>query len=152
MTVRSILLQDARDDRILLRVHCSAGFYVRSLAHDLGQRLGTGAHLAALRRIQSGDVSVADALSLDIAERDPEAARRAVVPLDRMLPALSAVVLTGRGASRAAHGRDLTAADLVAGAIAAEGAVRLIDEAGRLVGIAEPAASPGVLHPSVVLV
>jgi tRNA pseudouridine55 synthase len=43
-----ILKVDA--DTLALRVDCSAGFYIRSLAHDLGQRLGVGAHLAALRR------------------------------------------------------------------------------------------------------
>ncbi len=52
-----------------LRVDCSAGFYVRSLAHDLGERLGTGAHLAALRRTRSGDFTLADAVPLDAAER-----------------------------------------------------------------------------------
>ena len=41
-------------DGVTLRVDCSAGFYVRSLAHDLGQRLGIGAHLTALRRTRSG--------------------------------------------------------------------------------------------------
>ena len=39
------------------------GFYVRSLAHDLGERLGTGAHLAALRRTRSGDFTVDDAIA-----------------------------------------------------------------------------------------
>jgi tRNA pseudouridine55 synthase len=47
------------------RVACTKGTYVRSLAHDLGQKLGCGAHLAALRRSVSGKFDVADALPLD---------------------------------------------------------------------------------------
>jgi tRNA pseudouridine55 synthase len=47
------------------RVACTKGTYIRSLAHDLGQKLGCGAHLTALRRSASGKFDVADALSLD---------------------------------------------------------------------------------------
>jgi len=47
------------------RVACTKGTYVRSLAHDLGQKLGCGAHLSALRRCASGKFDVADALPLD---------------------------------------------------------------------------------------
>src|SRR5437773_3651332 len=48
-----------------VRVACTKGTYVRTLAHDLGQKLGCGAHLAALRRTASGRFDVADALPLD---------------------------------------------------------------------------------------
>ena len=47
------------------RVACTKGTYVRSLAHELGQKLGCGAHLAALRRSASGKFDVADATPLD---------------------------------------------------------------------------------------
>ena len=100
-------------DRVSLRIHCSAGFYVRSLAHDLGQCLGTGAHLAGLRRIRSGDFKVSEALPLHTAESNPETARSAIIPLDRMLPELPAVVLSEEGAQRASHGRDLGRSDEV---------------------------------------
>ncbi len=46
-------------------VRCTKGTYVRTLAHDLGQRLGCGAHLKALRRISSGSLNVAQSLTLD---------------------------------------------------------------------------------------
>jgi tRNA pseudouridine55 synthase len=49
------------------KIACTKGTYVRSLAHDLGQKLGCGAHLATLRRLQSGRFAVADALPLDAA-------------------------------------------------------------------------------------
>jgi tRNA pseudouridine55 synthase len=47
------------------RIACTKGTYVRSLAHDLGQKVGCGAHLAELRRVSSGKFDVADAASLD---------------------------------------------------------------------------------------
>ncbi len=50
---------------IHFEVHCSKGTYIRSLAHDFGQKLGSGATLTALKRIQSGPYSLDDALSLD---------------------------------------------------------------------------------------
>ena len=53
------------------RVACTKGTYVRSLAHDLGQKLGCGAHLAALRRCASGKFDVADAQPLDEILRMP---------------------------------------------------------------------------------
>ena len=84
-----------------LSVDCSAGFYVRSLAHDLGERLGVGAHLAALRRTRSGDFGLDRAIALDAAERDPRRAAAALVPLAGMLPDLPAVVLTADGVDRA---------------------------------------------------
>ena len=64
-----------------LRVDCSAGFYVRSLAHDLGDRLGTGAHLAALRRTRSGDFTLADASRSTRPSASRERGGRRVIPL-----------------------------------------------------------------------
>jgi tRNA pseudouridine55 synthase len=150
VTVTRLELGALEHDRVTLRIDCSAGFYVRSLAHDLGVRLGVGAHLTALRRTRSGDCTLAEALPLDAAERDPAAAIRQIVPLDRMLPAWPAVELTAHGVRDAGHGRML-GADAATGRHAwLTGArVRLVDERGRLVGLAEPAAA-GLLHPFVV--
>jgi tRNA pseudouridine55 synthase len=62
------------------RVACTKGTYVRTLAHDLGQKLGCGAHLATLRRLVSGKFDVADALPLDqvLALSRPELERRVI--------------------------------------------------------------------------
>jgi len=152
VTVHSLDLLAVDDDCVSLRIRCTAGFYVRALAHDLGQALGTGAHLAALRRTASGELTIADAVPLNEAERDPAAARAAVIPLDRMLPDLTPVVLTDEGARRLLHGRDLRASDY-AGEVAEGAAFRLFDQAGQLLGIGEAAAhARGLLHPAVVLV
>ncbi len=55
--------------RFDFRLRCSKGTYVRTLAHDLGQKLGCGAHLAALRRTATGSFRIADALTIEQIER-----------------------------------------------------------------------------------
>jgi tRNA pseudouridine55 synthase len=170
VTAHAIDLRDLHGDIVTLRVDCSAGFYVRSLAHDLGVRLGTGAHLAALRRTRSGDFTLQDSVALDALERDRDGAVTRFVPLAGMLRGFSSVVLTADGAKHACHGRDLGPADLApessmpadvsdtgADAEAATGEpglrwVRLLDRDGALLGLARQATASRVLHPSVVLV
>jgi tRNA pseudouridine55 synthase len=73
--------------RIDFRLRCTKGTYVRTLAHDLGQKLGCGGHLAALRRTKSGTLSVADALTLEQIEKLtlPEVAQR-LVPAHAAVP------------------------------------------------------------------
>lgn len=54
-----------RDDRLPFRLSCSSGTYVRTLAHDLGTKLGCGAHLAVLRRLQVGPFKIENAVGVD---------------------------------------------------------------------------------------
>ena len=65
MTVYSLQANRLGNDLIELEVHSSSGFYVRSLAFDLGEALGCGAHVVSLRRIAKQDLKVDDALSLE---------------------------------------------------------------------------------------
>jgi tRNA pseudouridine55 synthase len=65
ITIHSIDLIDWQSPDVTIDVHCSAGTYIRSLAHDLGQELGTGAHLIALERTASGPFRLAEAITLD---------------------------------------------------------------------------------------
>ncbi len=135
-----------------LALTCSAGFYVRSLAHDLGTRLGTGAHLAALRRTRVGDLRLEDAVALDAIVSDTKAASAAVIPMGRMLTTLPAAALSDEGMRHARHGRSLGPGDFCAPLPqAASGFTRLLDSSGDLVGVAEPERGPGVLHPVVIL-
>jgi tRNA pseudouridine55 synthase len=157
VTVHRLDLVSVEADRVTLRLDCSAGFYVRSLAHDLGERLGVGAHLATLRRTRTADFTVDQAIDLDTAERDPHRAAAAVIPLADMLPRLASVVLSAQGVQRAVNGCELSPGDTEKGigirdvGLVVSGFVRLLDPRGELVGIARPAATPGLLHPSVVL-
>src|SRR5688572_13760722 len=159
VTAHSIVLVSVEGDQVTLNLNCSAGFYVRALAHDLGARLGIGAHLLTLRRTRSGDATLDEALGLDAIERDPALAVRAIVPLSRMLPGLSSITLTSEGVRHAVHGRDLGPGDVAPGtnddrvglALPDTLWFRLIDPAGDLVAIGAPAGASGLLHPAVVL-
>src|SRR5262245_56267700 len=62
--VRQFEIAAAQPPLIQVRVVCSPGTHIRSLAHDLGQRLGCGAHLTALRRTRSGEFRIQDAVQL----------------------------------------------------------------------------------------
>lgn len=61
---------DAQQQSFAVTVECSGGTYVRSLAHDIGQKLGTGAYLAALRRIKVGDFALDQAVKLSEIHKD----------------------------------------------------------------------------------
>jgi tRNA pseudouridine55 synthase len=138
-----------------LRVVCSAGFYVRSLAHDLGQRLGCGAHLEGLRRSRAGTFTLADSVPLDVVESAPAEARARLVPIEGLLTVLPAATLNERGAERASHGNVLGPDCFVRlsddGPGLPEGRWRLLRADGSLVGLAERDAD-GLLHPVMVLV
>jgi tRNA pseudouridine55 synthase len=168
VTTYAIDVVSTDGDTVTLRVDCSAGFYIRSLAHDLGERLGVGGHLVALRRTRSGTLTLADAVGLAAIEREPDLAARRVIPLAEMLPGLAPVVLTSDGVRKAIHGRELGPGDCVSGFANRDTGLarpsdsrtstpesrlyRLLDPAGQLVAIARPATAAGLLHPSVVLV
>jgi tRNA pseudouridine55 synthase len=153
VTAHAIDITSIHGDVIALRVECSAGFYVRSLAHDLGESLGTGGHLIGLQRTAVGDFGLPQAVALATAERNREATVAAIVPMPRLLLQLSSVVLTVEGTRHAVHGRDLGPGDFaVAPTIPRHSWVRLLDQRGDLVGVARPVAPSGLLHPAVVLI
>ncbi len=160
VTVRALDLVRMDGACLTMTVDCSAGFYIRSLAHDLGRRLGTGAHLFALRRTRSAGATLDEALPLDAIERDPSGASEAVVPLWRMLPEIPSVTLSAVGVRHAVSGREIGHEDVSVsddrsaadGDDAARPFVRLLSPAGELVGIATRHPSrQDLLHPSVVL-
>lgn len=68
------------------RIACTKGTYVRSLAHELGQQLGCGAHLARLRRLVSGKFDVADALEFEqLLQLSPDAFEQRVIPFLKLV-------------------------------------------------------------------
>ena len=81
------------------RVVCSSGTYVRSLAHDLGQQLGCGAHLDSLRRVRSGDFGIERAVPLE------QATAENIVPLEDLLPRLPRIEIESElSENRVRHG------------------------------------------------
>ena len=92
---------DAKEPTLSLRVHCSKGTYIRTLGEDIGKALGCGAHLTALRRIQTGPFSVSQSLSIDQLEAMAEAERlQALLPVSALLPQHAPIVLGSEDAGR----------------------------------------------------
>ena len=156
VAVRTLELSAFSEGLATMRVVCSSGYYVRSLAHDLGQRLGCGAHLESLRRTRAGEFNLAQSSTLEDIEREGPDALPRLLPLTSLLARLPHVVVNERGARRAAHGNalapdDLWDADRVVPASAGSGPVRVLDADGTLLAIGEPG-SGGLLQPVVVLV
>lgn len=148
--VMDLALLSCDEARAVVRVTCSAGFYVRSLAHDLGIRLAVGAHLTSLRRERSGGFSLADSVGLDRLVEDPSGTTSRVLPMADLLPDWPSQAVSEDEAARIGHGQALALTDRPAADGEATGRVRLIDRFGRLVAVAEPRA--GFLHPVLVLV
>jgi tRNA pseudouridine55 synthase len=157
VTVKALELAALDVGLVTLQIVCSSGFYVRSLAHDLGTRLGCGAHLESLRRTRTGDFTVAEATALDVIMAEGVDALGRLLPLTSLLPKLPRVVVTARGAKRAAHGNALATEDLsegdtsTLGAAQDPGPIRVVDADGALLAIGQRGRG-GVLQPVVVLV
>ena len=149
----ALLAFDGRSARVA--VTCTAGFYVRVFARMLGELVGTGACLEALRRTRSADFTLADAVSLaDVIER-PAATAQQLVGMDRLLTRFPAVRLSQADRVRVSHGQEVACtANGDDGSATAGGAewVRLLDGDGHLVAVATGGSRPGALHPAVVLI
>lgn len=92
--------------RFVFEVHCSKGTYVRTLAADIGERLGCGAHLAGLRRTGIGSLDVVEAHTVTSLEGLTEDARDALLlPPDGLLSGLHEARLDAADAARLRHGQ-----------------------------------------------
>ena len=142
-------LHPPTSDLLRLRVAASSGFYVRSLAHDIGQRLGCGAHLEALRRTRVGRFRVEEACTLDVLE-SAGAGAPCLRSMNSLLEAWPEVQLTEEGLRRAGHGNSLGPQHLAGRLPERPGRVRVLDGAGELLAVAE-GRPDGLLHPLLVL-
>jgi tRNA pseudouridine55 synthase len=133
------------------RVTCSSGTYVRSLAEDLGKRLGVGAHLAELRRMRVGPFDLAGAITLDDLKVrfTEEALGTVLLPVSAALSHLPLMHLTADDERKARHGLAVK----VEGTDWAEGAkIRMCNTQEELIAIGTFDAQEKKLHPRVVLV
>ncbi|MGE5471439.1 MAG: tRNA pseudouridine(55) synthase TruB [Bacteroidota bacterium] len=119
-------------DSLVLRVACSKGTYIRVLAADIGQALGCGAHLSALRRTVVGDLDLANAVTLAELEGLDEAGRAGrLQPVDALVHTLPVVSVEGEAEQRFRHGNPV---DLPVGLA---GKIRVY-AGGQLIGVGEP--------------
>lgn len=138
----SLILQRTELPDIAFSVVCSRGTYVRTLAADMGGRLGCGAHLRELRRIRSGPFAIENAVTLEqLADAAASDTIQALVvsPLAALSP-LPELLLTERGVAKVGNGIVPDAGDIESGGCMAlsGGRVRL-SRSGRLVAVAEAA-------------
>lgn len=148
-------------------VECGAGTYIRSLAHDMGQLLGSGAHLAEISRTAVGEFTMDHAVSLEDLADDAKAGKIAsrVIPLEGVLPDLPRATVLPVVEKRVRHGAkfNLPLAQIHPGqTVAAQDAtaqldsgdwkplrLRVFNQQGRLIAIAEPVV-PRTYQPLVV--
>jgi tRNA pseudouridine55 synthase len=133
-----------------LRVHCSGGTYIRSIAHDLGQLMGCGAHLAELRRLASGEFSLARARTIPQLEalQAEERLIDAFVPASEMLPQFPEIYVDEAAVRDIRNGRNFPASPFRANPESHH--VKAVTRQGELVAIGE-AVLPNLYHPMVVL-
>jgi tRNA pseudouridine55 synthase len=134
--IYSIDLRDVSGEEVEFDVHCSKGTFIRSLAHDLGKELGTGAHLIGLTRLASGPFTLEDSMTL--AEVEWAVARaelgRFLLPVDRALLAFDMLHLDNATARGVRQGKYVPMPSNLHTTL-----VRAYDEEGGLVALLERA-------------
>jgi tRNA pseudouridine55 synthase len=139
-----------------IRVVCSAGTYIRTLAESIGEQLGTRAHVASLKRTRAGDFKIENALSLDDLKIKAEAEdvedemRDSLLPFDAALSGMPFVHLTADEARETLHGMALRIESATAAGWRTNDAVRMRDSEGRLIAIGFYDAASRSLRPRVV--
>ena len=129
-------------DRLTLDVRCSKGTYIRTLAEDIGEALGCGAHLTGLRRTAAGALDLSEAQTLEALEALSEDARDGLlIPAERLLEGLPRLDLDSGQTRLFLHGQTLT----LAGDPAAPAVCRVYGVDGRFLGLAD--AGEGRLKP-----
>jgi tRNA pseudouridine55 synthase len=133
-----------------IRLHCSAGTYVRSIAHDAGQALGCGAFLKSLRRTASGDFKIEQARTLEelAVLAQEERLGEALIPAAQLLPGFPAELVDAITVGQIRNGRDFRVSPFQT----REGTryVKAVTPQGELVAIGE-IRLPHVYHPVLVL-
>ena len=145
----------AKGSEVGFEVTCSAGTYVRALARDLGRALGTGGHLAALRRLRSGEFDLAQARRPEeLRGLEAEQLRAALIPPGELHLGMDAVRVPAHSEGPIAHGRPLEPGDWEGDLPAAGASCRVLGPGGELLAVAavEPGPSGARLQPRVVLV
>lgn len=146
VTIRALRLERLKGDEMSLYVECSKGTYIRSLAVDIGELAGCGAHCAALRRTKVGPFSVEEASTLE--ELDGLGEKRAgerLMGLDAALGRfLEPIEVTPEGASHLIHGRPVgpEALSKPPDDIRPRATYRALDTAGLLIALVEAESSP----------
>lgn len=141
VTVRTLQVESIEGDRIALFIECSKGTYIRSLAFDVGRRLGCGAHCLRLERTRVGPFTLAEAAPLeDLEQVEPGEAPKKLMRLDEALAHfMEPIGLSSHGATLIIHGSPVEEDSVLRlpATIQAGAAYRALDGDGRLIAIVE---------------
>ena len=150
VTVHSIELTGLEGCEARVLVRCSAGTYMRAIAHDLGKMLGCGAFLSKLRRNASGEFTLDQARSLGELEELAGAGRleEALIPSAQLLPAFPSEIVDALTAGQIRQGRDFRVSPFRVRSSTRY--VKAVTEQGDLLAIGEQKL-PNVYHPFLVL-
>ena len=148
--VSELALLEVSGSDARIRVHCSGGTYVRSIAHDLGRAMACGAHLSALRRVASSEFTLEQARSLAQLQELAAAGRltEALIPPVCLLPDFPSVCVDPVTAGQIRQGRNFQVSAFRHDAGASR--IKAISAGGELLAIGE-AVLPNLYHPAVVL-
>ena len=145
-------------NRACFAVECSGGTYVRSLAHDIGQRLGCGALLDGLRRTAVAEFDLGKSVTLESLEEAVREQRveSCIVPLEALLPDCPELIVRGREEKSVRHGHNFELAQTErfgrgSGRVQAVSLLKIMNTDRRLIAVARHV-SGSIYHPDLVLV
>ena len=138
VTVHALELVEVLLPEVRLRIRCSKGTYVRTLAHDLGEALGCHAHLTALRRTESGGFTLSQAVRLEeLARLSVDEVARRVLTENQALGFLPAIEVPAELVTRLKQGQRLPIAALKVEPAPDAERVRMVSQEGELLAVAE---------------
>ena len=141
--IHQIQLEKFVQDEIVFTVSCSKGTYIRTLAQDIGEKLGCGAHLIGLRRLTSGGFDLNHAYTLDsLSQINFHDLDTKLLPVDSKVMHLAKLSLTEKQTELILHGQPIQTDD----EILSNNFIRLYDNSGTFIGLAL-AQQDGKLHP-----
>jgi len=110
IVIREMKFLGLEGDRLTLEIHCSKGTYIRTLAYDIGEALGCGAHVVELRRLAVGVLDIKDAVTIDslAAMATPQDRATQLLPLDALLGSMPDVHLTALAAHYLRQGQSVS--------------------------------------------
>lgn len=143
VTIRSIRIKEICLPRVCMEVECSKGTYIRTLCHDIGERLGVGGCMESLLRTRVGRFSLEESVRLEQVEKtvEKDGLLELLIPLDQVFSDLSAVAVRDRYASLAYNGNPLGIGQIQSAAsgekteFADKERLRVYDLSGRFIGV-----------------
>jgi tRNA pseudouridine55 synthase len=158
--IYALELLNLEGDSLRFAVECSGGTYVRALAHDIGQKIGCGAHLAGLRRTAVAEFTEKRAVTLEQLEEASRAGSlgNCLVPIEALLPDCPELVVRGREEKNVCHGHPFELAQALRPGRGSGtdrtwtvSLLKIMNSDRRLIAVARHVAG-SVYHPDLVLV